>query len=41
MDKKEYFDSLPKTIRKYIMTSYLYEDIFSNKIFIDFFNNGD
>ena len=40
-EKKHFFDSLPKSIRKYIMTEYLYEDIFRNKIFYTFFDNGD
>ena len=42
LEKKDFFDSLPKNIRKYLMTNYLYDDLFTNnKIFNDFFDNGE
>ena len=41
LEKKDFFDSLPKNIRRHLMTNYLYVDIFSNKIFYEFFDNGE
>jgi hypothetical protein len=42
LEKKDFFDSLPKNIRKHLMTNYLYDDLFiKHKIFNDFFDNGE
>ena len=42
LEKKDYFDSLPRDIKRKLMKDYLYEDIFRhNGPFSDFFDNGE
>lgn len=41
LEKKDYFDALPRDIKRRLMTEYLYEDIFKEKYFINFFDNGE
>jgi len=41
MEKKEYFDALPRDIKRKIMTEYLFKDLFSEKRFKDFLDNGE
>jgi hypothetical protein len=41
LEKKDYFDALPRDIKRRLMTEYLYEDIFKEKHFQNFFDNGE
>ncbi len=41
MEKKEYFDALPRDIKRKIMTDYLFKDVFSEKRFKEFIDNGE
>lgn len=41
LEKKDYFDALPRDIKRRLMTEYLYEDIFKEKYFTNYFDNGE
>lgn len=41
LEKKDYFDALPRDIKRRLMTEYLYEDIFKEKYFQNLFDNGE
>lgn len=42
LEKKDYFDSLPRDIKRKLMKDYLYEDIFRHRgPYSDFFDNGE
>jgi hypothetical protein len=41
LEKKEYFDALPRDIKRKMMTEYLYQDVFSERRFKEFIDNGE
>jgi hypothetical protein len=41
LEKKDYFDALPRDIKRMLMKDYLYEDVFIEHRFKDFFDNGE
>lgn len=41
LEKKDYFDSLPRDIKRQLMKEYLFEDVFTQFRFRDFFDNGE
>lgn len=41
LEKKDYFDALPRDIKRQLMKDYLYEDVFTQHRFKDFFDNGE
>eukprot|EP00347_Sterkiella_histriomuscorum_P001570 403371524 len=41
LEKKDYFDALPRDIKRQLMKEYLYEDVFTQYRFKDFFDNGE
>lgn len=41
LEKKEYFDALPRNIKRDLMQKYTYQDILTEKYFQGFFDNGE